>query len=76
MRLAKHINRDGSINTTLTVLHGAEREVELTLPAWDTGWNLLWNSSDETPATNNQTAAAGSKFVAGATSILVFNATA
>lgn len=74
MRLAKHINRDGSVNTTLTVLHGSEQPVELTLPAWDSTWNLLWNSANEVPSASVQAFAPGSKVVAGATSILVFNA--
>jgi len=74
MRLAKHVNHDGSTNTTLIVLHGAEHEVELTLPAWETGWKLQWNSSDETPSLSYATIPSGGKLAAGATSILVFNA--
>ena len=72
MRLVKHIDANGSVNTTLTVLHGSETEVEITLPAWQSDWLLLWNSSDEVPSADPKLCAAGSKMTIGPTSILVF----
>ena len=72
MRLVEHINTDGTKDTTLTVIHGAEAAIDLALPQWPTAWKLLWNSTDETPTTDNQSVTNGSKFSAGATSILVF----
>jgi glycogen operon protein len=75
MRIAKHINRDGvSENTTLTVIHGAEEDIEITLPEWHHDWEIVWDSALETPPTKYALAKAGSKLKVNATSIVLLRA--
>jgi glycogen debranching enzyme len=51
MRLTDHLNDDGSLDSMLVVIHGAEYEISVRLPKVDgvSGYKLLWDSSDETP---------------------------
>ena len=51
MRLTDHLNDDGSLDSMLVVIHGAEYEITTRLPtvAGVSGYQLLWDSTDETP---------------------------
>lgn len=51
MRLTDHLNDDGSLNSMLVVIHGAEYEITVSLPKLSgvSGYQLLWDSSDERP---------------------------
>jgi glycogen operon protein len=51
MRLTDHLNDDGSLDSMLVVIHGAEYEISVRLPEVEgvSGYQLLWDSSDETP---------------------------
>ena len=51
MRLTDHRNEDGSLDSTLVVVHGAEYEITITLPKLEgiSGYQLLWESSLNVP---------------------------
>jgi len=51
MRLTDHLNDDGSLDSMLVVIHGAEYEITVQLPDVDgvASYQLLWESSNETP---------------------------
>ena len=51
MRLTDHLNDDGSLDSMLLVIHGAEYEITTRLPEVSglSGYQLLWDSSHETP---------------------------
>ncbi len=76
MRLVKHINRDGSLNTTLTVIHGAESTIDLVLPEGYQNWLQLWHSADESPVVAGQTLPGGAKLSIGPSAMMLFVATA
>ena len=52
MRLTDHRNSDGSLDSMLVVVHGAEYEIAITLPKLEgiSGYQLLWESVSEVPA--------------------------
>lgn len=51
MRLTDHLQPDGSLDSMLIIVHGAEYEIEVTLPKPEgiRGYQLLWNSESEQP---------------------------
>lgn len=51
MRLTDHLNDDGSLDSMLVVIHGAEYEITVRLPEISgvSRYQILWNSIDETP---------------------------
>lgn len=51
MRLTDHLNDDGTLDSMLLVVHGAEYAITAQLPKLSevSGYQLLWDSSDETP---------------------------
>ena len=51
MRLTDHLNDDGSLDSMLLIIHGAEYEITTRLPdvVGVSSYQLLWDSSDETP---------------------------
>ena len=52
MRLTDHRNSDGSLDSMLVVVHGAEYEIAIALPKLEgiSGYQLLWESVSEVPA--------------------------
>jgi glycogen debranching enzyme len=52
MRLTDHLRPDGSIDSMLVIVHGAEYEITVTLPTVEEikGYELLWDSQSEEPA--------------------------
>jgi len=52
MRLTDHRNPDGTMDSMLIVVHGAEYEITVTLPKLEgiSGYQLLWDSALEQPA--------------------------
>ena len=51
MRLTDHLRPDGSYDSMLVIVHGAEYEITITLPTVDgiQGYELLWESESEEP---------------------------
>ena len=49
MRLTDHLRPDGSLDSMLVVVHGAEYEIEITLPKLEAiqGYQLIWDSASE-----------------------------
>jgi glycogen debranching enzyme len=74
MRLVSHINTDGSLNTTLLVIHGAETEIEITLPETAHDWHVLWDSSKDVPPAKTQKLKAEARVKMGPTSMLLLRA--
>ena len=74
MRLVSHINTDGSLNTTLLVIHGAETEIEITLPVTAHDWHVLWDSSKEVPPAKTQKLKTEARVKMGPTSMLLLRA--
>lgn len=54
MRLTDHLNSDGSTDSMLIVVHGAEYDIQVTLPTLEgaLSYHLLWESSLEIPGAN------------------------
>jgi glycogen operon protein len=51
MRLTDHLNDDGSLDSMLVVIHGAEYEITVQLPKVEevASYQLLWESGSESP---------------------------
>jgi glycogen operon protein len=51
MRLTDHLNPDGTLDSMLVIVHGAEYEISTTLPSLEgiRGYQLLWDSASEAP---------------------------
>ena len=51
MRLTDHLNDDGTLDSMLLIVHGAEYELAVTIPVVDgiSSYLLLWDSSWESP---------------------------
>jgi glycogen operon protein len=51
MRLTDHLTADGSLDSMLVVIHGAEYEINVRLPEVSGvgSYQLLWDSSQESP---------------------------
>jgi len=51
LRLTDHLNQDGSLDSMLVVIHGAEYEITVRLPEVEgvASYQLLWDSSHESP---------------------------
>ncbi len=76
MRLAEHIRKkSGTSNTTLTVVHGSEAPIVITLPDWNCNWELLWDSNLETPPAEVTSHQPGEQITVTNASILLFRAT-
>jgi glycogen operon protein len=56
LRLTDHLNQDGSLDSMLVVIHGAENDTQITLPTIEgiSSYQLLWNSSLELPESPKQ----------------------
>jgi glycogen operon protein len=56
LRLTEHQGEHGVMESMLVVIHGAEYEITVTLPEVEgiDGYQLLWNSVDETPGAPKQ----------------------
>ncbi len=74
IRLVEHIKPDGTHNTTLTVVHGAETTIDLVLPHHPKSWLQLWQSADESPQLDAQLVPGGSKISVGPTAMMLFAA--
>jgi glycogen operon protein len=51
MRLTDHLRPDGSLDSMLVIIHGAEYEITITLPKLEgiTEFQLLWDSATDEP---------------------------
>jgi glycogen operon protein len=51
MRLTDHLRPDGSLDSMLVIVHGAEYEITVKLPTVEgiKGYELLWDSASEEP---------------------------
>jgi len=51
LRLTDHLNQDGTLESMLIAIHGAEYEILIRLPEVEgiSSYQLLWDSRDETP---------------------------
>jgi pullulanase/glycogen debranching enzyme len=74
MRMVKYTGADGTENTTLTVIHGAENQQEIALPGAVRGWLPLWHSADEVAQDHSDVLAAGTKLTIGPSAMMVFAA--
>ena len=74
VRQVRHVDEDGTKNETLTVLHGNDDAISLTLPPTPGHWELIWDSTHETPPVKFSKHKAHSKLLLGPTSMLVFRA--
>lgn len=74
MRLVEHLDAIGEKNVVLSIFHGSETEIEATLPAWGTDWELLWDSFEETPPTQAREISDGAKLTLRPTSMLLLRA--
>ena len=74
MRLTVNIDEQGTKNSSLLVIHGAETELELTLPESEhlSEYQLLWTSQDGKP--NQKSYKPKDKVLVTDTAILVFHA--
>jgi len=75
MRLVKHINSDGTLNTSLTLIHGAETTIDIVLPEGYKDWLQVWNSADESPAVSEKALSAGTQLSIGPSAMMLFIAT-
>jgi glycogen operon protein len=74
VRQVRHVDADGSKNESLTVLHGDDDAISLTLPPTPGHWELIWDSTHETPPVKFSKHKSHSKLLVGPTSMLVFRA--
>ena len=76
VRLAVNLDEAGNKNATLMVIHGAESEIELTLPESEylNGYQLLWSSEAFEAQQSPKSFAPKDKVLVTDTAILVFSA--
>jgi glycogen operon protein len=76
VRLAVNLDDEGRKNATLMIIHGAETEVEVTLPESEylSNYELLWNSEFADAKQATKTFAPKDKVLVTDTAILVFSA--
>ncbi|MEN9715159.1 MAG: hypothetical protein RJA35_626 [Actinomycetota bacterium] len=73
-RLTEHLEDNGTVNQTLLVVHGSEKEIKLTLPkdAEITNYEVLWNSAHELPPTSLKVIGAAAEItISGASTLLL-----
>ena len=75
-RLTVNIDATGKKNSTLLVIHGAEAEIEIVLPASEhvSNYRLLWSSEDAEPTDSHSDYSTGQRVQIRDAAILVFEA--
>ncbi len=75
-RLTVHIGDRGQKNATLTLIHGSERELEITLPQSEhlSSYELLWDSRESVPSKEKKSFKPLDKITLADTAFLVFGA--
>ena len=73
-RYSEHLNPDGTKNALLTVIHGVESEISVTLPLVSdiSSYERIWDSSSDLPPTEFASFAANATIQLSATSIQLF----
>ena len=74
-RFSERIFNDGSKNSLLLIIHGAEVDSTVTLPKVDnsTGYEQIWNSAHEIPQQDSVSYSAGDQVELTGTSMQLFN---